>query len=778
MPDYAQGTVTQFNKGLITEASEMTFPEGASIDESNCDLFPDGSRRRRLGIELESGSVLSSRAVSSSVIVSTHIWENVAEQADTNWVVVQLGSYLKFYDPGASGALSSNAIQQGGGDYELDMSTFNSPTGNGASFSVVQVTSIKGALVVASPDINTFYLEYDPDAGTFNASQITFRVRDYRWMGDRDEYRSAVSVNACPLGRAYDTRNCGWAQGGGQGSSSSALDWFTTTFILPQIYGGGSVSGEVEDSTPGVGSGALFTYTDAEGEYPALTHPWYTGKNSSGDFKVSEWKKVGAGSSFITNGTYILDLYAKDRTTPSGIKGNNASDQAALDAVLNTTEEARFSTVETYAGRVWYSGITGSTDDNASKVFFSQQLDDGFGLLGECFQENDPTSEELSDLLDTDGGFVNIPGAHDIRKLHQFGADLYVFAENGVWRIAGVDGVFRATEYSVQKLSEDGIVALGSFISASGRPFWWSNNGIHTLGLGESGGVEVSNISISSIQTFFEDIGADKRALVRGVYDKLRRRVVWLYPDTTETNENKRNRLLILDEVLGAFIPWTVSDQSANTDYLVDAVFSSGVGSQQITYNVVDSSGNQIVDSSGNTVVVTRSGSSISSSGITALVVDGTTGSYTFGTFSNTDFVDWGDADYSSYAEAGYNFLGDGAQRKKAIYCTTYLRTTETGWEASGDGYVTVRPSGCLLTNRWDFRSSPSFVGQQLYRLKYPTAVDISDLTTYDYPATVVVSKIKLRGRGRVMTMKFESESGKDFHLIGYDVIAQRPGRF
>jgi hypothetical protein len=391
---------------------------------------------------------------------------------------------------------------------------------------------------------------------------------------------------------------------------------------------------------------------------------------------------------------------------------------------------------------------------------------------------NDPTSGELSDLLDTDGGFVNIPGAYDIKKLHNFGADLYVFAENGVWRISGVDGVFRATEYSVQKLSEDGIVDLGSFVSASGRPYWWSNNGIHSLTIQEGGGVGVSNLSVSTIQSYWESISADKRALVRGVYDKLRRRVVWLYPSEGETNENKRNRLLILDEVLSAFIPWTISDQSTNTDYLVDAVFNSGIGSQQITYNVVDSSGNQVVDSAGDPVVVLRSGSSVSSSGITALVVDGTTGSYAFGTFSATDFLDWGDADYSSYAETGFNFIGDATQKKTGLYATTYLKTTETGWEVSGDGYVTVRPSSCLMTVFWDFKRKSSFAPQQLYRLKYPVAVDISDLNTYDYPTTLVVSKIKLRGRGRVMRMRFESESGKDFHLIGYDMIAQRSGRF
>ncbi len=42
-----------FIKGLVTEASPLTFPENASIDEQNFVLNRDGSRSRRLGIDYE-----------------------------------------------------------------------------------------------------------------------------------------------------------------------------------------------------------------------------------------------------------------------------------------------------------------------------------------------------------------------------------------------------------------------------------------------------------------------------------------------------------------------------------------------------------------------------------------------------------------------------------------------------------------------------------------------------------------------------------------------------
>lgn len=729
--DYAQETVTRLDKGLITEASEMTFPAGASVDELNLDAFIDGSRRRRLGLEFETNAVLSDRVVSSTTVVSVDIWENVAEQSEVNWAVVQVGSTLKFYNLGGSGALSSNPIQVGGADYSVDLSSFERPTGNGASTAKVQITSIRGLLVVVSPEINSFYIEYDVDTDTFTETQIDFRIRDFVWQGDISSYDQNVATGSITADRRYDTKNAGWADGPG-----------------------------------GVGDNALNSFKASKSAWPALTHAWFSGKDASDVFSVTEWDKVYYGSTRIANGHYIVDLYSRDRKTVSAVPG-----------ATNSTEKARFSTVETYAGRVWYSGMSGSTDGNSSRVFFSQDLIEGVDRIGELLQRNDPTSE-LSDLLDTDGGSVNIPAAHDIRKLHAFGADLYVFAANGVWRISGVDDVFRATEYSVQKLSEDGIVTEDSFVSASGRPYWWSNVGIHTLGVLENGGVGVQNISVQTIQTYWEAYGATARGLVKGVYDGLRRRVLWMLPNSDETNENKRNRFLLYDETLGAFIPWTVADQASQTDYVVDAIFDTGVTSGDVAYNVVDSSGNPVVDSSGNPIVVVRSGRTLSSSGITFLVVDGSTGSYTFGRATNTDFKDWGDADYSSYIEPPHNFIGDATQRKETPYVTTYLKTTESGWEVDGDSYAVVRPSSCTIEAFWDFRNTSSFTPQECYRKKYAVGVDISDLTAYNYPASLVVSKMKLRGRGRSVRFRFASTEGKDFHLIGYDMLGRRPGKF
>lgn len=723
MAQYSQATFNTFVKGLITESGEMTFPEGASVDELNCDLFKDGSRRRRLGIELESGATGNSRTVGSSTVLSTGIWKNVDQEADTTYLIVQVGKYMHMYNLGGSSAVSNSAVETftgSGVEFELDLTLFERSTGSGASTAPIQVTSIKGALVVASKEIDTFYLVKEDD-GSFTATEIEFRVRDFEWQSDIDDLESSTS--SASAARQYDTENAGWV------------------------------------GTKGTAARSAF------GSWPPLTLPWYAGKDSNGDFDASEWRKIHAGNTLIANGHYIFDLYDINR----------ASKVSGAGRVI---ESGRFTTVEGHASRVFYSGMEDSVNDNGNKVFFSQLLESGFAKIGRCYQANDPTGEQLSDLLDTDGGFIVIPEAYGIKKLHSFGPDLYVFAANGVWRISGVDDVFRATEYSVSKIGEDGIISADSFVSASGQPYWWSPTGIYTLGTSEEGGVVAQNISVRTIQTFFDEIGPSQRGKVKAAYDEAKRRVLWMYPSTNETNDNKRNRFLWYDEVLEAFFPWEVADQTSDTDYVVDAIFNEGVGATDITYNVVDTSGNQVVDSSGNNIVVTRTGQNLSSSQLKFLVVDGSTDRYTFADNTATDFNDWGDADFTSYAEAGYNFLGDGQTRKTTPYITTYMKTTATGFTASGSGYVEVRPSSCILKVYWDFKTEPSFSGQECYKQKYTPAVDISDLGSYNYPVTLEQTRVKCRGRGRVMKIRFESTSGYDFHLIGYDVISAAAGRF
>ena len=67
---------------------------------------------------------------------------------------------------------------------------------------------------------------------------------------------------------------------------------------------------------------------------------------------------------------------------------------------------------------------------------------------------------------------------------------------------------------------------------------------------------------------------------------------------------------------------------------------------------------------------------------------------------------------------------------------------------------------------------------QQAYRLKYPVVVDPTNLSNFAYPEDIITTRLKIRGHGRSMRIKYESEQGKDFILLGWGMIQGRNTRF
>jgi len=91
----------QYVRGLITEATALTFPENASYDELNMELLRNGSRRRRRGINRETDASfsnepdLSDLGITQAEFINQQItiykWVSVGGDPDLNLLVVQVG---------------------------------------------------------------------------------------------------------------------------------------------------------------------------------------------------------------------------------------------------------------------------------------------------------------------------------------------------------------------------------------------------------------------------------------------------------------------------------------------------------------------------------------------------------------------------------------------------------------------------------------------------------------------------------------------------------------
>tara|TARA_R110002167_G_scaffold2872_7_gene14038 strand:- start:3159 stop:5321 length:2163 start_codon:yes stop_codon:yes gene_type:complete len=710
-----QKTVNTFVKGLITEASELTFPENASVDELNCSLQLDGTRKRRTAVEFEANAITDGSVIPQGGLFQTVSWENVAGNIHLEFLVVQNGSEISFYEK-ALVPLSAQKVSNA----SVSLNTFSANNNISPSEQRIQVTSLNGILVVASPAINTFFIEYDSAAvgNKITATAIAFKERDFEWQGSvtevQEEYSSDELTSTVSIERKYDTENSGWV--GAKGSS------------------------------------ALSSYNSSTSSYPALTHAWFSGKNSSGDFSVANWQDLFTGSSLVANGHFVVDVFNKARTFLS-----------------TEVETGRFRSVAAFSGRVFYAGIDSAK--NGGKIYFSR-LTEGVRDLGNCYQIHDPTSEIISDLLDTDGGYVNIPDAHNIVKVQVFGSSLLVFAENGVWAISGVDNVFRATEFSVSRLTDVGLINENTFVVAGGTPIWWGKTGIYAIQAGKSGNsLEATNLSIQTIQTFWKSIPSEKKAQAFVQYDEINQRVYWFYPDKDESTDYKYNNILVLDLNLQAFYPWKITDGTQG-HYVIGSSYFKGLGASSSEEQVVN--GVDTIVNGSDTVKATlfrdfRQGQVE----LKLLVRSGVDGKMTVAQFGGNTYLDWGDGAYSSFAEAGYDFMGNLTGFKNAPYVTSYLQVTEEGYVVNGAGYDFIHPSSCKLSVSWDLKKLGS-TPREIYKLKDVPVVNPNDLNSINYPTTVVITKSKVRGRGRSMKLRFESTAGKDFHLIGYEVIGAK----
>lgn len=302
------------------------------------------------------------------------------------------------------------------------------------------------------------------------------------------------------------------------------------------------------------------------GRYPSNAHVWWAFKRPPEPgterppklylevFDPSLRYQNHTGNALVSRGFYIYNAFRMDRSAVSGVPGLEVE-----------ATSARPQAVCFHAGRVFYSGVY-SRDYN-TKIYYSQILERP-DQAAQCYQQEDPTSEDIRDLLPSDGGVLEIPEVAQVFHMHSIGPGLLVFADNGVWFTSGSNGIgFTANDYSVNKLSSIGAVSNMSFVDVEGAPMWWNRSGIWTVDFSE-GQPRVVSLTDQTIKAFFDKIPDDAKLYAKGAYDPVEKTVEWLYrqaPIEAETDRFSYDSILTFDTVTGAFSPWTLGTNRVAT---------------------------------------------------------------------------------------------------------------------------------------------------------------------------------------------------------------------
>lgn len=723
----AQDEQFTFVAGLNTEASYFTFPKNTWKDGDNLIPNINGRISRRNALDLEDSYVKTTQNISAtdknSWAFVTSKWIAVGGDGDLNFIVAQCGRYVFFY---TDTPITTSSEKK---SFSIDLNSYK-PVSNPSVIgtSPIKCASAAGKLIITSRDTNPLSVEYNASTDTISVTEINIQIRDFEGLDDGlaiDEKPTTLSDE-----HKYNLFNQGW------------------------------------DQTK------INSYFAAKAKYPSNAQSWIYGKDTSDNFDSNVLDKQDFGTSSAPKGRYILDAFNEDRTTASGIAG-----------IATVAEQYRPSVCAFFAGRAWFGGIQ-STRLGAA-IYFSQVATD-VTKYGKCYQDADPTSEVLSDLVDSDGGVVFIQDCGEIVDIITYNNGVVVLASNGVWTIIGTSSNgFSATGYEVQKISSFGCVSWKSVVDVDDAILFWSYSSICKIGRTQVATLGVESLTDLNIKTLYNNIPALARQYSVGTYNPSDKTVYWAYNENLSTNDAEfayqKTNILALDIRSGAFYTLSFPTSTA-LPVFTDIVVTKETINEALDFTVVDSSGNTVVDGSGNTVVASLEATYSSKKQFKFLTVipeAGGTYELTFSDFLNTrdapsKFYDWYSYDNTGveqtcYLLTGYNFAPNSPSKfKQSSYCVVFMERTETGFDGSSNP---INESSCTLQSRWDFTDNANpnkwDGGQEVYRHK---RMFIPSTSAFDDGYPVVITKNKLRGRGRAIQLRFTADPDYDMRILGWSM--------
>lgn len=742
--------VNTFVKGLITEASPLTFPENASLDELNFILNKDGSRQRRLGMEFRPNSANLTLPVSAigGLKINTFKWESVGGDPLKTVIVIQCGKSIYMIDASNPGGLFEQAFVVGSSDV-VDIS----------------MTSVDGVLVCASGDKQVTAIDYRD--GVYTKTTQTLKIRDMFGVEDIVSGKDLLSPeylefrpDTLTAAHTYNLRN--------------------QTFAIPRYV-------QYDEETLDVISG-FFGYSDPQ-RFPANSDSvlpyFFANAADEGNREIERYFAKEAsinpiGSFRAPRGYFIIDALDRGKSRLDAVarlKERHPENTRDVASLPQDKTPGGASVVAQFAGRVFYGGFSGDVLDGDSQsprmtsyVLFSKLIDN-ITDIGKCYQDGDPTSKDTPDIIATDGGFIRLDGAYGIKKVVSVGSQLIVIAENGVWGIqGGSDYGFSAENYLVKKYSEHGCISASSVVLVDNTVLYWGDDGIYNVAPDQYGDWRVTTVTATTIQKFYDNIGTSSKQGCKGFYDAYERKIRWIYDnDFLITGEDTKE--LILDLNLSAFYVMEIYSGPSENRVVAGAEvppFRLGPIQENVTVSgiAITAGGLDVVISG--TVAETQLREFIY---VTVTSYSDSQVVLRMAGYTNTSFLDWGEVDAAAYMVTGHMSGGDFQRYKQVPYLTVHSRRTETGFDTE---YNLVGQSSCKVGSMWEWTNSINsnrwgreFEAYRLNRLWMPN----SNTDAYEDGFSVVTTKNKLRGKGRVLSLRFSTSPGKNLHLYGWSMI-------
>jgi hypothetical protein len=812
------------NGGLNTEVSPLNAPEGVTVDEENMEIMRDGSRRRRRAIADETGGVRfdTSEVNDLGAFARTNVfqWESPGGDTSATIQVVKLGGTVHFYDDSETLSANKRTFTISLMDWATT-DEINDVIGQPVTFA-----SHQGVLFISGKYVSPLYVELVD--GSLQITEIPLRVRDF--SGIPDEVALNVKPTTLTSSHEYNLLNRGWKTG--SATTDGYLRFFADTGYYPaknmipwmgyskKAESGKNISNSEfnpSDWTKSYSSSKLEAEVFGEASAPQghiLINPFNTSYGTIGsglgaqDATVtlleSEWDTTGfikvtmtlplphsivPGDQVEVTGGYVTwydgpgdvggtvemtGVYdARPGTTGATLViripvakfvYNNAYDNPGLmtwtgpttagtDPILNevtgVVTDLRPTAIAFFAGRIWYAGLDSAPFTDT--VMFSQIVLNSvtdYEKYGRCYQAGDPTDEFRSMVVPSDGGTIQVPGLSGVRALVPLQNSILVMSATGVYEITGGRAPFSANNFSVRKLSDVDCLSAAGIARTDFGIAYTSSRGLYTIITSETTGLLTSNPMIdATLRTYWNALPDGVQAEVQIVYDYALQKLYvlhgWDYDGTF--HRDRYERALVFDVRNSGWYPISLPYPVSNLGIWIKGALITRAGD-----GANDNKKVKFI-------------ASVQDIGVSAVAI------------MDMDHTFYYDADGRQpipYLITAYDGIGgaevpkDFAHKRQAPVVHVYSRRTETGVDGNG---ALVNSSSVFVEPRWDFTDTNltgrASAPQQAYRTQ---SMFLGSPTDNGQP--VVISRLKVRGRGKSLHFKFYGEADKDFHLLGYAI--------
>lgn len=697
-----------FTKGLITEVTGMNSPENSVSESLNIIYDRRGRASKRKGMTYELNYRFLDLPTKTGKAKSEFIWETAQTGS---FVLAQYGARIYFFSNS-----TGNALSQSGKSFVVNLETYRAdgiPASRVAE-EVASYSSGKDYLFIAHPLCDPIYVKYDGTSDKISIFKITIKVRDFE--GVDDKLAQGIRPTSLSNLHMYNLMNQGW-------------------YAEDFVWGNG-----------GAYPANVLAYSNS-GSWPSNSDiPWlwrqFSTDTNREEFAGWYRTKVTIGNSMAPRGHYILDAFNMKR---SGLKGDGRDAYTTSGVPSTTSGQSRPSCIAFFMGRIFYSGV--DAEGYRSSIYFSQVIERD-EQIGYCHQSNDPTSEHAFDLLANDGGVIKILDIGKIVDIRTFGSTLFVFAENGVWSVSGTQtSPFSATDYSVSKVSSFGALSRLSIAELGETPIWWNNEGIYMLGKDKTGfESSVTNISESTIQTFYDKIPVESRRYAKGIFNDQTNLVYWLYSSKVISDPYDYDSILVLDVQSQAFYPLKLGVMNHR---ITGALAVRGIERDETREGIYTTLGEEVLNNSGELLqVVTDVRVRSSEKDFKFLTQRRDNNNMTFSSMVSetyADFSSFSAENYEDYFITGYRIRGELLKTFQTNYLVIMTENSD--------------PQGvCYVQGIWDYSTS-NVTG----RFTNPQLAHGND------PATRYQRrKLRIRGSGYSLQFKFYGSQGKPFTIIGW----------